>query len=80
MSLESDIIELKEEIERRKQERDKLSGRLESQQSELKKQFKMESIKDAEKYLKKIQSEIEKMKEDLELRMENFKEKYEIKD
>jgi hypothetical protein len=69
-------LELVEEVERLKRERDRSQGRMDQLLSRLKSEFDCDSLSQAEIYLHNLGQDIEKEEEELVSMLEDFKSKY----
>lgn len=72
----NELIELKEKIEKGKTKLAELKGQRDTYLSQLKKEFGCESIEDAEKKNKELENSIQKLKEHLEEKENELREKY----
>lgn len=70
-----DLIEIKEILDEKKAERDRLSGQQDSYMEQLK-ELGFSTIKSAETALKKMQQTIDTMQEEYEIELEEFESKY----
>lgn len=71
-----DLVKIKNKLDAKKLEKAKLEGNLEKLLEQLKSEFSVESVKEAEKLLKKVNSELEKEEQELEEKEQEFAEKY----
>lgn len=70
------LNEMKRAVDSIKAEKSKLEGKLESIMQRLKDEFKIKSIKEADKLLKELKSKELALMKELEERMENLEKEY----
>ena len=76
MSRLKDLEKLKRKADDLRQQRDRAQGRLEETEKRLKEEFEVDSLKDAEKLLEKLEKEETVAKEKFDDAMEDFEEKW----
>lgn len=72
------LLELKEEIDNAKSETSKLEGKLEHLKGQLKKEWKCNSVKEAEEKLEEMKQESDKIQEKIDKGVRELEEKYEL--
>jgi hypothetical protein len=71
-----DLLKTKENIEKKKSEREQIKGRLSEVQSQLKDKFKVKSLGEAKALLQQKTEESEKLSADYDKKVDEFKEKF----
>ncbi len=79
MTTLADLEALKRKAEQMRQERDRAQGRLEEAQKRLKAEFKIDTVEEAEKLLKKLSGQEDEAREEFETAMESFNKKWKDK-
>jgi len=74
--IEEEILEIKEEIDSKKREKERLIGRLESLYNDLETSFSIKTIEEAEETYQDLVNEFETLNKKRELDFNKFKEKY----
>lgn len=77
MSLTSEIEKLDRAIQKAKSERDEAKGSLTASLNRLKKEFKLDSVEEAENHLTKMQTELEKLTKKARISLAKIKEDFE---
>lgn len=73
-----ELLEIKEKIETAKTSKSKLEGKKENLMQRLKDDYGCETLEKAEKKKKKLQTEVDELEEEIEMKSLDFKEKYEL--
>lgn len=76
MATIDDLMAIKRNVEANKEKKARLEGKLSSLMERLEKEFGCKSLKDAEKKLKELNSEMERMEKELTKGVEDIQEKY----
>ncbi|HUW45948.1 MAG TPA: hypothetical protein VMW50_09165 [Dehalococcoidia bacterium] len=76
MSIMTDLEAIKRKSENMRQERDRAQGRLEEAQKRLKAEFAVDSIEEAQKLLKKLTKKEDAAREEFELALKEFNDKW----
>ena len=76
MSKIEDLEDLRERVETLQQQKHRAEGRLQEAQERLKKEFKVNTLRAAEKLLKKLEEEEETAREEFETALEKFNEEW----
>lgn len=70
------LLELNRKVDKLKRAKERAAGNLQALKDQLKKEFGVESIKEAQKLLTKLTTETEKIREQLESQDNQFGEEY----
>jgi|GEM_PF-2032692 len=73
---ESELIEKKNEIENAKSELDSLKGQKKVYESQLKKDWDCDTLKDGKRKLKKMQNDADELDKEIATELEELEEKY----
>jgi len=73
---EQDLLELKKDIDKAKEEKLQLQGQQKALLTQLKETYECSTLEEAEKRLKKMQKEIDEISATIEQGMEELEEKY----
>lgn len=75
---EQELLKLKKKVEEAKTESSELRGQLKTLTSQLKKNFKCDTVKDAEDKMKVLKKDIDKLSEEIDTKIEELETKYEL--
>lgn len=76
MSQIKDLEQLKQQVERLKEQRSRAEGRLEEAQGRMKDEFKVNTLRAAEKLLKQLEGGEETAREEFDTALEEFNEEW----
>lgn len=78
MSIEQDLLALKQKIEKAKSDRDRAEGALEETQKQLKQEFGFTSLEEIDAEITRLDAEIGRAEAGLQEKMRALQEKYDV--